>query len=125
MSRVEAPFILASSSPRRRDLLQSAGLLFDIIPGDLAEDVAPGETPAVYVDRMAREKAWDVARRRRVQGDRRPVLGADTVVVKDGTILGKPRDRDHAREMLKRLSGATHEVITGFCVITQDGQEHR
>lgn len=120
-----ALFILASSSPRRRDLLASAGLRFEVRASDLPEDPLPDESPLAYAARMAREKAWDVARRRRVQGDRRPVLGADTIVVKDGEVLGKPESRDQARSMLARLSGARHEVITAFCVVHADGHAHQ
>jgi septum formation protein len=116
-------FILASSSPRRRDLLASAGLRFEVQASDLPEDPRTDESPPAYAARMAREKAWDIARRRRVQGDRRPVLGADTIVVKDGQVLGKPESRDQARTMLARLSGARHQVITAFCVVCADATE--
>lgn len=120
----QARFVLASSSPRRRDLLASAGLCFEVQPSDLSEDSWGEEAPLEYVRRVAREKAWDVARRRRVQGDRRPVLGADTIVVKDDRVLGKPGDRGQARAMLTQLSGARHHVITAFCVVHPDGTDH-
>jgi len=119
-----ARFVLASSSPRRRDLLESAGLCFQVEPSDLSEEPRGEEAPLEYARRVAREKAWDIARRRRVRGDRRPVLGADTVVVKDGQALGKPADRDHARAMLARLAGASHHVVTAFCVVLPDGTAH-
>lgn len=118
-----ARFVLASSSPRRRDLLASAGLRFEVQASDLPEDPLADERPPDYAARMAREKAWDIARRGRVQGDRRPVLGADTIVVRDGQVLGKPESRDQARTMLALLSGARHQVITAFCVVRADGTE--
>ena len=118
------PFILASSSPRRRRLLDSAGLTFDVIPASVPEDPGADETPAAYVRRLAAEKAAEVARRQRAQGDSRPVLAADTTVVLDGEPLGKPADRNRAREMLVRLSGRTHLVITGVCLLDEDGGEH-
>lgn len=117
------PFILASSSPRRRDLLASAGLAFETDPGDVPEEPTPGEAPAAYVRRLARDKAREVARRRRSAGDSRPVLAADTVVVLDGEPLGKPADRAEARRMLERLSGRAHHVITGFCIVDATGGE--
>lgn len=123
-SPVQARFVLASSSPRRRDLLASAGLRFEVQPSALPEDPLADESPPTYVRRMAQEKAWDIARRRRVQGDRRPVLGADTIVVKDGKVLGKPESRGEAQAMLARLSGARHQVTTAFCVVHADGTEH-
>jgi septum formation protein len=114
----DAPgFILASASPRRNDLLASAGLCFDVQPAEINEETHAGEAPALYVRRLAREKARTVAIVRRAAGDRRPVLGADTIVVLDGEIIGKPPDRSQAREQLERLSGHQHHVITGYCVL--------
>lgn len=115
--------VLASSSLRRRDLLRSAGLRFDVCVSDVAEEAYPGEAPAAFAERMAMEKARQVARQRRAAGDDRLVLGADTLVVIDGEILGKPVDRDAARAMLQRMSGRTHTVITAFCIIDAAGQE--
>ena len=114
-------FILASASPRRRELLGSAGLTFDVDPSDVPEDILDGESPARYVRRVARAKGEAVARRRRAEGDTRPVLSADTVVVVEGEITGKPEDRQEARAMLESLSGRSHVVITGFCVIPGEG----
>lgn len=107
--------VLASSSPRRRDLLLQAGFTLEIVAPDVVERRRPGESPEDYVIRNAREKAAWVAERR-PQGPA-PILGADTVVVLEGTILEKPDDADHARAMLRRLSGRGHQVWTGVCVI--------
>lgn len=104
--------LLASRSPRRADLLSSAGYTYDVMPGDVNETVHPGENPGNYVARMARAKAAVVA-----EGyPDRFVLSADTVVVIDGAILGKPLDADHAQVMLEQLSGRIHEVLTGVTV---------
>jgi len=105
------PLILASASPRRRALLRQVGLPFRTVPSRLAEDGAAGE-PAAVACALATAKARDVGRSRR-----RWVLGADTVVVIDDCILGKPRDAVHATDMLQRLSGREHTVITGFTVL--------
>jgi septum formation protein len=105
--------ILASASPRRRRLLHQIGVSFQVIPADVDETVLPGEQPADYVVRVALEKAaavWD-----RVEGSL-PVLAADTTVVIEGDILGKPADRGEAIEMLQRLSGRTHEVFSAVAV---------
>src|SRR5512136_1804434 len=100
--------ILASASPRRVELLASAGLEFEVHPGDIPEEVLPGELPEDHVVRLAREKAHNVAAR--VEG--RFFIGADTVVVCDGEIMGKPKDSADAERMLWKLSGVPHEVIT-------------
>ena len=104
--------VLASSSPRRRDLLQAAGFEIIIRPADV-EELTGGLAPRDLVVSNAEKKALHVAAERR--GDL--ILGADTVVVLDGKILGKPRDRNHASEMLGRLSGRVHEVLTGVCLV--------
>lgn len=116
--------VLASASPRRRDLLTQAGYAFEIIPADISEDVQPGETPIAYVLRLAREKAQAVATSQKYRGlaagrNETPlVLGADTTVVAPGgTILGKPEDDADASRMLRRLFGATHQVVTGVAVV--------
>jgi septum formation protein len=104
--------VLASSSPRRLDLLQAAGFEVVIRPSDvdeLSEGLAPRELVTVNAERKALHVAATLC------GDL--VLGADTVVVHDGEILGKPRDLDHAFEMLCRLSGRVHEVLTGVCLV--------
>ncbi len=102
--------MLASSSPRRRELLGLLGLTFDVSPTDVDEAWRNGEPPAVHAERLAREKAAARARPGAV------VIGADTIVVIDGAILGKPRDADEAGEMLRRLAGREHEVFTAVAV---------
>jgi septum formation protein len=104
--------VLASASPRRVELLGSAGIRFDVIPSGIPEDCLPGETPDNHVLRLAREKALDVAGK----AGQRFFIGADTVVVCDDEIMGKPQDGADAERMLRKLSGVAHEVITGFAV---------
>ncbi|MHB8623772.1 MAG: Maf family protein [Sulfuricaulis sp.] len=109
---------LASASPRRRQLLQQLGIVFDAIPSNLPEVRATGESPADYVMRLARDKAQYVVRHVIEHGlPAYPVLGADTEVVLDSEILGKPRDRSHGLALLRRLAGRTHEVLSAICVI--------
>lgn len=108
--------ILASMSPRRTELLKQAGILHEVIPSNVIEGTDGREHPANYVGRLAREKALDVARDNRDA----VVIGSDTVVVLGGMILEKPTDRDDAHRMLSRLSGATHEVLTGVSIIGPD-----
>jgi len=109
--------VLASASPRRRDLLTRAGLRFEILPADVPEEMRAGEAPRMLVERLAAEKAASVRDRLPAQ-PRRLVLGSDTVVVLDADILGKPRDPEHAVAMLRRLAGRTHTVWTGVAVAT-------
>ena len=116
--------ILASSSPRRAALLTGAGFEFDIVPPDVDERVRPGENASRYVERLAMEKSAQVSARCAGDGIDSVVLGADTAVVLDGAILGKPGDDDEAREMLRRLSLRTHEVLTGVSVRAADGEWH-
>jgi septum formation protein len=104
--------VLASSSPRRRDLLQAAGFEIIIRPADV-DELTGGLAPRDLVIANAERKALHVAADHR--GDL--ILGADTVVLLDGEILGKPRDKSHASEMLGRLSGRVHEVLTGVCLV--------
>ncbi|MBF5041450.1 septum formation inhibitor Maf [Aggregicoccus sp. 17bor-14] len=104
--------VLASASPRRRELLAQLGLLFEVCAADIDETPHPGEPPEAYVQRLAREKARAVAAHRPGQW----VLAADTTVVLDGDILGKPLDAAEARTMLARLSGRTHSVFTGVAL---------
>ena len=104
--------ILASKSPRRYELLKQMGLDFDMIPSGVKEDFVQGETPQAHVIRLAKAKALDV-------GSRYPdrwVIAADTIVYINGSILGKPRNSKEAMEMLRRLSGQEHWVLTGFSV---------
>jgi septum formation protein len=109
------PLVLASASPRRRELLARAGLRFEVVPADVAEEPRPGEPPRALVERLAAEKAAAV-RDRLPARPRRLVLGSDTVVVLGADILGKPRDPEHAVAMLRRLAGRTHTVWTGVAV---------
>lgn len=106
--------ILASASPRRAELLSSAGLDFEVRPADVDETPRPGETPQAYALRVARDKAAVIAAGCRESGT--PVLAADTVVVVDGEIMGKPADDADAVRMLKTLSGKAHDVITGVVI---------
>src|SRR5277367_255234 len=115
--------ILASASPRRRELLSQAGLKFTVAAANLNEDLLPGETAAAYVQRLAEEKAqavWNAERSADTADDPLIVLGADTCVVCDGHILGKPVDTADARRMLELLSGRTHAVLTGLAAVTGD-----
>jgi len=107
---------LASASPRRLELLASIDVDCEVRPVDIDETPLPGELPRDYVCRLAREKALAGAVLSEL-----PVLGSDTAVVLDGEILGKPRDRAHALEMLAALSGNTHEVLTGVAVSGPQG----
>jgi septum formation protein len=105
--------VLASASPRRQELLRRAGIPFTVQPSDINETPLAGESPRDCAERLAREKALAV-----YQGlPRDYVLGADTIVVVDESILGKPRDADDAVRMLRMLSGRTHAVITGVCLV--------
>lgn len=109
---------LASASPRRRELLRQLGLDFEVIPSNLDELPRPGERPEAYVLRVACDKARHVARLVRETGRApHPVLGADTEVVLAGEILGKPRDRAHGVELLRRLAGRSHEVLSALCLV--------
>jgi len=105
--------VLASASPRRQELLRSAGISFVVQPADIDETPRAGEAPRDYAERLAREKALAVWRLR----PQDVVLGADTIVVVDEMILGKPADAVDAARMLRLLSGRAHRVITGVCII--------
>jgi septum formation protein len=107
------PLILASSSPRRRQLLEMLGIPLTVNPSHIPEERAPGEAPIAYAERLAREKA------RSVPG--RLVLGADTTVLLGQTLLEKPRDADDALRMLQLLQGRTHEVVTAIALVA-DGK---
>jgi len=110
--------VLASASPRRLELLRRAGIECEVQAADVAEDPLPGESAKDCAERLAHAKAMAIARKR--PGDL--VLGADTVVVIGGEILGKPRDGADAVRMLRLLSGRTHQVITGVCIVAGDRQ---
>lgn len=105
--------VLASASPRRQELLRNAGILFEVQAAHIPEEPLPQETPQACAERLAREKALAVARQRPDD----IVLGADTVVVVDGQILGKPSDPADASRMLRMLSGRQHQVITGVALV--------
>jgi septum formation protein len=114
--RLDVPFVLASQSPRRRHLLALIGAEFDVIVSDVDESVDSEDDPARIAEDLARAKAVSVA-------EMRPdalVLGADTIVVLDGRILGKPVDDSDARRMLEMLSGRTHVVYTGIALVAKD-----
>ena len=114
---------LASASPRRQELLRQIGIGFEVWPSNLDEAPHPGETARDYVQRVAAEKARHVAGLIGARGlPFRPVLGADTEVVVDEEILGKPRDATHAGQMLRRLAGRTHTVLSAVCLITASGE---
>jgi septum formation protein len=114
--------VLASSSPRRQELLRNAGIAFTVRPADVPEVLRPGEGPLDYPRRLARDKARAV--RAQVTGSAM-VLGADTIVVVDQHILEKPADAADAARMLRLLSGRTHTVTTGVCLIGADFEDVR
>ena len=114
--------ILASSSPRRRELLAQADLTFTVESADINEDRLPHEIAAAYVQRLAEEKAqavWTLHQSADKPADPLIVLGADTCVVSDGHILGKPTSPEDARRMLQLLSGRTHAVLTGIAAASR------
>lgn len=106
--------VLASASPRRAHILTALGVPHRVTVSQVAEDLRPGEAPAAAAERLGRAKASAVAAREDL-----PVLGADTIVVSADAILGKPASEADAAAMLRRLSGRTHEVITGVCLIAR------
>ncbi len=105
--------ILASASPRRQELLHEAGVEFEVFPADISEDLNPGEAPLNYALRMAQEKALKVAKR----FPDSYVLGADTIVIVDDEVLGKPRNAQDAGRMLTMLSGRGHQVTTAVSLV--------
>ncbi len=115
--------ILASASPRRQELLRQIGLEFQVIPSTAEEKVLPGETPEEHVVRLSLAKALEVATREGVSG--RWFIGSDTIVLYADRILGKPRNENHAAEMLKQLSGQEHRVLSGYAVIDRQTGEQR
>jgi septum formation protein len=112
--------ILASASPRRRELLVQARYAFEVEAADVDESLRQGESPAAYVLRLAEEKARAVLSRHRDETNL-IVLGADTTVVLDNEILGKPADAADAKRMLSSLSGRTHQLLTGIAAATRAG----
>jgi septum formation protein len=105
--------ILASASPRRRELLSLIGIEHEVMPANIDETLTSGESAVAHAERLALEKAHVIAR----QAPEAVVIGADTIVVVDGDILGKPRDRVEAAAMLRRLSGRGHRVHTAVAVV--------
>lgn len=137
---IGAGLILASASPRRAEILRALRWRFAVRTADIDETPRTGESPSEYVERLARSKALAVEELIRVEaktdgvrdaaGDdvmrtARFVLGADTTVVLDGDVLGKPRDADEARSMLARLRDRWHEVLTGVALVERDGGENQ
>ncbi len=117
LDQAKQVLILASSSPRRQELLRDAGFLFEVHPAHVPEERAAGESPLQYACRLAREKAQAVAR----DFPGRYVLGADTVVVVEDQVLEKPRDAQDAARMLHLLSGKGHQVITAVSLVRPEG----
>jgi septum formation protein len=113
--------ILASASPRRRELLEQAGVAFSVIPSNADEQVLTAEAPEDYALRVAKAKAQDVANKHPAHW----VLGADTIVVVDDLILGKPKDTADGQRMLRLLSGRRHQVMTAFVLTAANGQEYK
>jgi len=105
--------ILASSSPRRKKILEQIRFEFSVVPSNINEDFSIGLPPEAFTEHWAREKAKDIAK----DNPQSLVIGADTVVILDGKILGKPKDNKSSKKMLLSLSGRTHEVITGVSLI--------
>lgn len=112
--------ILASGSPRRKELLEQIGLSFEVLPSG-AREVITKTIPAEVVEELSAQKAQDVASRM----EEGIIIGADTVVCQDGEIMGKPKDRRHAWEMLRRIQGNTHSVFTGVTVLVKEQGEIR
>jgi len=114
LKKGDTPFVLASSSPRRRELLSRMGLKFEVFPAEVEEDSVSEQEPGEESIRIALEKAKWVAVR---LPPGRWVLAADTIVIIDGEVLGKPRDKREARKMLRKISGRRHRVITGWLIM--------
>jgi septum formation protein len=112
---MSAMLVLASASPRRQELLRNAGIPFEVQPANIPEDPHPGEGARDLAERLAQEKAQAVASQRPHDW----VLGADTIVVVNGQLLGKPTDAAAAARMLRLLSGRQHQVITGVCLVVK------
>jgi septum formation protein len=119
--------VLASASPRRREILTQLGAKFRVVPSGIDERLLPGETPEQHVQRLAREKASEVRQRLADDAGRPCLLAADTIVLIDGEVLGKPSDDAAALRMLQRLSGRAHRVLTGMagCEVGGDWQATR
>lgn len=116
---------LASQSPRRRELLAQIGVRFQVLSVDVDESVLPGEDPTAYVSRVAAAKATAGAELAAREGGGDPVLGADTAVVLDSEVMGKPGHEEEACTMLQRLSGRTHRVISAVSLAGPGGRDTR
>jgi len=114
---LQRDLILASSSPRRREILENLGFEFEVIPADIDEDFLEGEDFISHVERLALSKAVKVSKSR-PEGK---IIGADTIVVFEGRVLGKPVDESEAEEMLRLLSGKKHQVITALALVAPSG----
>lgn len=115
--------LLASSSPRRKELLAQLGVRFEVVHPEIHEAMKPGETAHDYVARLALEKAqagYKAWPRSQQQSDQLPVLGSDTSVVVDGKVLGKPANREEALAMLAQLSGRSHQVLSAVAMVGRD-----
>lgn len=117
----DIPIILASASPRRKELLSQAGLTFTIMPSD-AEELVTESNPGELAESLAMQKANDIYQKTKKDYDEFVVIGADTIVYYDGEVLGKPEDEQEAFDMLNMLSDRTHQVFTGVCVIYKSSQ---
>jgi septum formation protein len=117
--------VLASASPRRKELLTQAGYEFKVFPANISEERHSNEDPIIFVTRLAREKAQAIYDQlvSRPPEESLLVLGADTIVVTPEEILGKPQDAEDAARMLRLLSGRTHQVITGVCLLSKERTE--
>lgn len=113
--------VLASASPRRRELLASVGIQFQIIPSNIDEIQQPDEKPEDFVLRLSQEKAAEVAQRSTVSG--RWFIGSDTIVLCDDQILGKPDSREDSASMLRMLSGRSHHVISGYAILDRNSNQ--
>ena len=117
--RIERKLILASASPSRRMLLEQAGLDFEVVVSGVDETVPPDYTPAQTVEALARRKGEAVQALR----PEAPIIAADSVVSIDGLILGKPKDDEAAKATLRRLSGRTHQLVTGVCLLAEGNRD--
>jgi septum formation protein len=113
--------VLASGSPRRKEMLEKLGIEIAVIPSNAAEDELPGETPEEHVVRLSIDKAKEVAEREDVAGHW--FIGSDTIVLQNKNILGKPTDNENAAEMLRSLSGSEHQVLSGYAIIDRQTRE--
>jgi len=115
--------ILASASPRRKELLEQIGLPFSVMPSSVEETIKPDETPENMVIRLSLDKAHDIAQSPDISA--RWIIGSDTIVVCNGQIFGKPSDDEDAATMLRQLSGTSHQVVSGYAVIDRQQQVQR